>query len=319
MDVFFYEAFDEEVEAIQSVVGPEFTFGHTSSTIQEIGHAEPPAGIISIRTQSILPPQWADTLRAVLSRTTGYDHLIQYRSAISNPLPLGYLEAYSTRAVAEHAMMATMALLRGLPKQMRQFPYFDRNGLTGVECLGKNLLVVGVGRIGSEIVKLARGLGFTVKGVDIVTGKHDVEYMERESGVRWADIIVCSMNLTEENKGYFGYDFLKMGKKGLFFVNVARGEHAPLADLDRLLSEGHLAGIALDVFEDEGMVASALRNPKLSPTHLLPIVNRLLMYSNVVLTPHNAFNSQEALRRKAEMSVAQIRQFRETGSFSWQV
>jgi len=319
MDVFFYEAFNEEVEALRSVIGDRFTCDFSALTIQECGHLESPSRIISIRTQSIIPPAWGATLEGVLSRSTGYDHLQRYRSVISNPLPLGYLEEYSTRAVAEHAVMITMALLRGLPKQIKQFSQFDRNGLTGTECQGTNLLVVGVGRIGGEIVRIARALGFRVRGVDIVPGKHDVEYVGRESGIAWADVIVCSMNLTDENRKYFDYDLLKKGKKGSLFVNVARGEHAPLADLDRLLSEGHLAGIGLDVFEEEGIVAAALRNPDKAATPLIPIINRLQMHPNVVLTPHNAFNSREALKRKAEQSVGQIEHLRKTGSFLCQL
>jgi phosphoglycerate dehydrogenase-like enzyme len=65
-------------------------------------------------------------------------------------------------------MLLMMALLRKLPRQIEQFSHFERNGLTGAECLNKNLLVVGVGRIGSEIVRIGQGLGMNVTGVDIV-------------------------------------------------------------------------------------------------------------------------------------------------------
>ncbi len=319
MNVYFYEAFQEEADALRSLLGSDITYELTSKTIQETGHSEPPARLISVRTQSKIPPEWAEKLDGILSRSTGYDHLIAYRKQIDKPLPLGYLEEYSTRAVAEHAIMLTMSLLRKLPQQMRQFPAFDRDGLTGTECFGKDLLVVGVGRIGGEIVKIARGLGFTVRGVDIVPDKPDVTYVSKHDGIPWADVIVCAMNLTDENRGYFGYDLLRSAKRGCIFVNIARGEYSALSELRRLLQERHLAGLGLDVFEDEGNLATALRNPGVEKSPAVQVVNDLLSHPNVLLTPHNAFNSYEALQRKAAMSVEQIRHFLKHRDFVWKV
>ena len=65
-------------------------------------------------------------------------------------------------------MLLWMALLRKLPAQMQHFTSFNRDDLTGSECAGKKLLVVGVGNIGSEIVKLGLGLGMAVRGVDLI-------------------------------------------------------------------------------------------------------------------------------------------------------
>ena len=202
---------------------------------------------------------------------------------------------------------------------MRQFPFFNRENLTGSECEGKNLLVVGVGRIGTEIVKVAKGLGFVVKGVDIVPDKPDVAYVSKEDGIRWADVIICAMNLTEGNRGYFSYEFLGRAKKGITFVNIARGEMSPLGDLERLLSDGKISGLGLDVFEDEGSLGAVLRSPGSGITPQAAQVNRILSYPNVVLTPHNAFNSCEALQHKSEMTVRQIRHFFEHRDFLWKV
>ena len=66
------------------------------------------------------------------------------------------------RAVAEQAILLVMALLRKLPQQTQQFPRFHRDGLTGHECAGKKLLVVGVGNIGSEVVRIGQALGMAV-------------------------------------------------------------------------------------------------------------------------------------------------------------
>ena len=260
MDVYFYEAFEEEAVALKSLLGNQVSFDLTDKTIQEIGHVIPPARLISIRTQSIIPIDWANNLDGVLSRSTGYDHLKKYVEAIHTSLPCGYLEEYATRAVAEHAILLMMALMRRLPQQTAQFPHFDRDGLTGGECAGKNLLVVGVGRIGSEIVKIGTALGMNIRGVDIVQRSKEVHYCGKEEGAAWADIIMCAMNLTNENRGYFSYTVLKQAQQGILFINIARGEHAPLSGLLKLMREHHIGGLGLDVFEDEPNAAAALRS-----------------------------------------------------------
>jgi len=301
MQVFFYEAFEEEVAALRRHLPAEIEAGFTWKTIQESGEASPPARLISIRTQSAIPPAWFTRLDGLLARTTGFDHLVGL------PVKCGHLPLYCNRAVAEQAMLLWMVLLRKLPQQVAQFARFHRDGLTGGECAGKNLLVVGAGHIGSEAAKIGRGLEMNVRRVDIIAERSDVSI---EEGLPWADIIVCAMNLTAKNRGYFSYERLKRARRGVLFVNVSRGEQSPTADLARLLDEEHLSGVALDVYEDEGALATALRSGKGS----FPLAGR----ANVILTPHNAFNTREAVERKAEQSARQVGHFLEQGRFLWE-
>ncbi len=78
MDVFFYEAFAEEEKALKSQLRNAINFDCTPMTIQETGHTAPLARIISIRTQSVVPAIWANNIDGILSRSTGYDHLLTY-------------------------------------------------------------------------------------------------------------------------------------------------------------------------------------------------------------------------------------------------
>ncbi|MDI6846451.1 MAG: NAD(P)-dependent oxidoreductase [Candidatus Saccharicenans sp.] len=315
MDVYFYEAFEEEARLIKKLIGNRLEFGLTDRTIQESGHSEPPARLISVRTQSVIPVAWQDRLDGVLSRTTGFDNLKTYRRLITRPVALGYLEEYATRAVAEQAILLLLALLRKLPAQMKQFKNFNRDGLTGLEAKGRKLLVVGVGRIGGEIVRIASGLGIEVRGVDIVRRHDFVHYVDRDEGLKWAEAIICAMNLTPENYHYFNYDLLKKARPGVIFINIARGEHAPLADMLRLLREGHLGGLALDVFENEPEVGTALRSGRLEGSAQARIVAELLGFPNVIFTPHNAFNTAEALERKVSFSLEEIFYFLQNRTF----
>ena len=110
MDIFFYEAFTEEQQALTRILGSSLSYDFSDHTVQESGDAEPPARLISIRTQSIVRPNWKGRIDGVLSRTTGFDHLKTLRATFPDPFPMGYLEEYATRAVAEHALMMIMAL-----------------------------------------------------------------------------------------------------------------------------------------------------------------------------------------------------------------
>ncbi len=316
LSVFFYEVFQEEEEALRRYLNPTIQADFTWQTIQEQGNTHPPAAFISIRTQSIIPIFWATRLTGILTRSTGYDHLYSYLQTKQHHLRAGYLPLYCNRAVAEQTMLLWMALLRKLPQQWQQFHTFNRDGLTGQECQHKTLLVVGVGHIGYEVVQIGKGLKMKVLGVDIEQKYADVTYVSITSGLAQADIVVSAMNLTSKNRNYFNYATLTQGKPGMIFINIARGELSPLADLLRLLEEPFLGGVALDVYESESELATSLRGGY--PAQNLAVLE-LAKYSNVILTPHNAFNTQEALERKAAQSIQQVESFLATGQFIWSV
>jgi D-lactate dehydrogenase len=212
-----------------------------------------------------------------------------------------------------------MALLRKLPAQVRQLSDFNRDGLTGGECPGRTLLVAGVGNIGIEICRLGEALGMEVLGSDIVEKHPGVRYVGMDEGIARADVIACAMSLNRGNRGIFSFGKLAGAKPGTVFVNIARGELSPLQGLMRLLDEGILGGVGLDVYEDEGELAVDLRRgapAQGTPAGLLLDLSRR---DNVILTPHNAFNTIEAVERKSAQSVEQALSFLSTGKFIWEV
>ena len=318
-DVFFYEAFQEEVIFLKRYLKKNIRAGFSSKTIQENKDPSPPSTLISVRTQSVIPDRWSLELRGILSRSTGYEHLLRYREGNGLSLPCGYLPLYCSKSVAEQALLLWMALMRKLPQQMRQFKTFNRNGLTGLECFGKTLLVVGVGHMGVEIARLGEALGMKILGVDIVRKHPSISYVSIDKGLSEADVIVCAMNLTSDNLDYFSYSRLKKVKKGAIFINVARGELSPSSDLLKLLREGCLGGVGLDVFDKEETLSRILRSQKRSHDPELRSAAQLSKHPFVICTPHNAFNTLEALDRKAQQSVRQIRCFLEKGRFIWPI
>lgn len=322
LDAFFYEAFVEEAERLHhhaALAG--LRIGTTAHTIQESGHPAPPAPVISIRTQSRLMPDWIGRSKGLLSRSTGYDHVQNLRNAIGPTCPAaGYLPLYCARAVAEQALLLWTALLRRLPRQLNQFDRFQRDHLTGRENVGQTMALFGVGHIGHEIVRMATALGQTVLGVDPVRRHPEVTYVTPEDALARADIVVCAMNLTAHNRGYFTRERLALAGRKPILVNIARGEFTPALILESALDNGMLSGIGLDVYQEETQLAAALRAGQ--TTALTPdnqALLRLRKHPNVLLTPHNAFNTAEAVERKSEQSIRTLLHFRETGQFLWPV
>jgi D-lactate dehydrogenase len=315
IDVMFYEAFEEEEKEIKKILPGEICAGFTPNTIQEHNEKIPQARLISIRTQSEIPMAWGQHLKGILARSQGYDHLSAFRRRSGKEIVYGYLGNYCARAVAEQAVLMMMALLRNLNKQTEKFHSFKRDGLTGRECKGQHVLVVGVGNIGREIVDIAKGLRMDVKGVDIVPTLKDLEYVPLEDGLGWADIVFCALPLTDTTEGMLNYDLLRSAKQGFLLVNIARGEITPVEDLKKLLEEGLLKGLALDVYPEENLLADALRAGRSVTTRPAQTILELANQEQVICTPHNAFNTVEALEQKASLTVSSVVNYLKNGTF----
>ncbi len=318
-DVAFYELFDEELTELNKVLPKEVDAVFSQKSLREAPQKTPPAPVVCIRTQSAVPPHWSREIKAVLTRSTGYEHVAAYRRTHAPGLVCGYLPEYCSHAVAEAAVMYCFVLLKKLKRQMDQFLLFDRNGLTGEDVRGRRLFVLGVGRIGSRVVQLARGLGMEVKGFDTKQGVKGLEYLSLEEGLGWADIIVCSLSLNKETRGLLNEEKLRRTKRGIILINVARGEVMPVDALHALCREGHVGGLALDVFEDEGAQAKTFRKTVGQDDDRTRKILDLQDKDNVVFTPHNAFNTRQAVREKARQTSESLRMFFESGRFPWTV
>jgi len=314
-DVMFYEAFREEAESLQRYLPLTCRAGFTPHTVQAAADSEPPAPLLSIRTQSVIPTAWLPRVKGILARTTGYDHLRTY-PALAPSLSLACLPEYCTRAVAEQAALLWMALLRCLPAQINQWSRFDRDGLTGGECAGRTLVVVGVGRIGHEVAQIGRGLGLRVLGVDVEPRHPDITYSPWTDAAPQADIVAACMDLNPGSRHYFRAETLALLKPGALLVNVARGELVDIHAAHSALDQGRLGGLAMDVFEEETKVADALRGLTAS-TDEVNQLRELARDPRVIFTPHNAFNTLEAVERKSRLSVEQVVHFRQQGRFRW--
>ncbi len=315
LDVVFYEVFEEERKTLKRYLPSSIRTRFMDRTIQGYNEPQAPSKLISIRTQSRIPLSWARELNGILTRSQGYDHLVAYCRAAGKDIACGYIDKYCSRAVAEQAVLSMMALWRRLKKQTASFETFSRDGLTGLECRGRRALVVGVGHIGVEIVDIVQALRMEARGVDPIRRHKGLTYVALAKGLPWADVVFCSCPLTDQTKGMLDYDALSKVKKGTIFINVGRGEISPIKDLKRLLEQGILDGLSLDVFDREDIVADSLRGHRRVTDAQVKILLGLKKREDVLLTPHNAFNTQEALEAKARLSAGAIRQFLREGNF----
>ncbi|MCK5179920.1 MAG: hypothetical protein KAR32_10350, partial [Candidatus Omnitrophica bacterium] len=319
MDVMFYEAFEEEEREIRKILPEEIRAGFTPKTIQEEGASQVPSTLISIRTQSRVPLIWAKDLKGLLTRSQGHDHVDAFRRESKAEMSCGFLGNYCARAVAEQAALMMMSLLRKLKSQEKKFMSFARDGLTGLECAGRKVLVVGVGNIGTQIVDIARGLRMDVRGVDLVENIKDLQYVSLSEGIAWADVVLCALSLTEKTNGMLDYRAFEKARQGMVFVNVARGEISPIEDLKKLLDEGTIAAIGLDVYPQEGLLADSLRAQKPAEGPQGKILLELAKDERVLLTPHNAFNTKEALGQKASLTVESVISYLNKGTFPYSI
>jgi D-lactate dehydrogenase len=319
----FFEAFEEEEKELRKVLPSGHDYYFTWKTIQEGGKDIPPAPVISIRTQSKIPSSWKDSLDGIISRSTGFDHISDYLKETELDIPAAYLPDYAGRAVAEQAMILWSALLRKLPLQENAFRTFYRDKLTGKEIENRTITVLGVGRIGSQIVDIAQGLKMNVTGVDIAPRDiSGLKYVSLEEGIRRADVLVCALPLTDITNGMLDYSILREIREGAVFINIARGEIAPSEDLLKLLEEGRLSGIGLDVYDNEKELASILRDDMTLEDYKgkkeyesLSATLALSKRDDVITTPHNAFNTSESVKRKSLHTAQNLEHFLKTGKF----
>ena len=209
--------------------------------------------------------------------------------------PLGNITS-----AAEHAIALLFSSVRNIPRadQGMKAGKWPKKGLTGVELTSKTLGIMGMGKVGGIVARVAKALDMTIlvydpyltdrKAEDLGVTKIDLDGLLKNS-----DFITVHTPLTPETKGSINSEKLKLMKKSARIINAARGGIVNEADLAQALKDGTIAGAALDVFETEPLAAD-------SPLRAI---------ENVVLTPHLGASTEEAQERVAEDVARQFVDF----------
>jgi D-lactate dehydrogenase len=195
---------------------------------------------------------------------------------------------------------------------------FSPHGLTGTDIEGKTLGVIGTGKIGQKMVKYARGMGMKVIAVDVIKDELAAKqlgfkYVELEECLKTADFVSLHVPYVPETFHMINKKNIKLMKKGSYLVNTARGPVVETEAIVWALNEGILAGVGLDVVEEESNLESMSMVMSSRPTKddLQEVLSFHMLRDrdDVVFTPHNAFNTTEAIERRVKTDIESIKQF----------
>ena len=327
MSIYFFEIDDIRQEYLTEEL-PNETLHFSSATLttseqaHEIGHD---AEIVSPFVHSHLSADVLENLphlKMIATRSTGFDH-INVPEAESRSIPVCNVPTYGENTVAEHTFALILALSRNLHKAYVHTiaGNFSLEGLEGFDLKGKTLGVVGVGHIGEYVMRIAKGFGMRLLAydpvVDMTKADHfDFTYTTLEDLMRRSDIVTIHAAASTATRHLIGHHNIDHFKRGALLINTARGE---LVDTEALIAardHGILAGAGLDVLEGEEVFSEEkqlLLNPRATEESLKQAIrNRsLLQRPDMVITPHIAFDSREAIKRILDTTIANIQAFRQ--------
>jgi len=272
--------------------------------------------VITVFTSSNISGEVLENVspEAVFTRSTGFDH-IDVEKAEELGIKVYNVPEYGSYTVAEHAFGLLITLSRNiLDGSNRTEKSFDHNGLTGFELRGKKIGIVGTGGIGREMIKMCKAFGMEVIAYD----PYQVEGLEDDLGfmyvnfddlVQQSDIISLHCPLTGDNHHLFSEkEFEKMNETVL--INTARGELVDPNALLKALRKGSVSKAGLDVLENENHMREkqSLQNVDEFCCKEMEANCKLIEREDVIVTPHNAFNTQEAKKRILETTVKNIKE-----------
>jgi len=245
-------------------------------------------------------------VKYITLRSTGYNN-ISVKSAKRIGFKVAYAPEYSPNAIAEHAVGLLLALNRKLLQadaQVKQYN-FTLDNLIGFDLNGKTVGIFGTGKIGSILVKIFHAFGCKVVANDVkrnhyLENHYNLEYLPLEELCKKSDIISINAPLNYETHHIFDEPLFLAMKEGAIVINTARGGIVKTEDVMAALKSGHLGGYVADVYEYERGIFFKDNSKTGINDELL---KELIALPNVLLTPHQAFATKEALERIAETTI----------------
>ena len=239
-------------------------------------------------------------LRIVSTQSAGYDHIdVEYATKLG--IVVARVVGLLQETVAEHAV----AMMLSLARRLHVSDNIVRNGLwaSGYSIWskfkslplmhGKVAGIFGMGEIGKRLVPKLKGLGMKVIYYSRKRKDVDAAYVSFDTLIRESDVLFVTVPLTNETKGIINYETLKKMKSTAYIINVSRGGIVVEGDLVKALKEGIIAGAALDVFEKEPLSKD----------------NPLTELENVLLSPHYAGTSLEAIEEASYLAAKNVVDF----------
>ncbi len=271
------------------------------------------ADVISVFVSSTVTKLLLDKLsklKLIACRSTGFNN-IDILACKANNISVVNVPTYGERTVAEYTFALMLALSRRILPSIEQVKQgtIDPSLVHGHDLFGKTIGIVGMGRIGKNVAKLAEAFGMKVLAYDPFAkaenfSDFNVSIVDLSEVLKSSDFVTVHAPLTNDNKHLFNSNKFAEMKQGSIFINTARGELMVTADLIEALESGHLAGAGIDVLEGENLVdldeeEVLLKKGRVSKELLQEAVanNVLVKMPSAIVTAHNAYNTGEAIRR----------------------
>lgn len=259
-------------------------------------------------------------LKLITTRSTGFDH-IDIKECKARGIVVCNVPSYGSRTVAEHTFALILALVKKLFPSVEKTRRgdFTLDNLRTFDLENKKLGIIGLGKIGSHVARLGRAFKMKV----LAYSQHTDERFAKKLGVKLvsldellknSDIISLHAPLTNQTMHMINKETISKMKDGVILINTARGALVDSKDLVEALDSGKIAAAGLDVLEEE---CNIKEERQILSQHFAGecdlktvLANHILLNKpNVIVTPHNAFNSQEALQRILDTTIENIQSF----------
>ncbi|MBU4480226.1 hydroxyacid dehydrogenase [Patescibacteria group bacterium] len=320
---YFYQDESEKEYFSEKLEGFEIEF--LKGTIQENSdYKDDKTEIISVFVKSNIGVEEMDkfpNLKLIATRSTGFNH-IDLEEAKKRNIAVSNVPAYGENTVAEFAFALLLALSRKIYtayNNVLERGDFSQKELKGFDLKGKTIGIVGGGNIGKCSIKIAKGFDMNVIVFDVrrdedFAKKLGFEYVEFDELLQNSDIISLHVPLNPHTQHLINRENISKIKKGTYLINTSRGEVVETVALVEALEKGILAGAGLDVLEEEefmGEETGLIFDEHPNPEELKNVLANqyLIDHPQVIITPHNAFNTKEAVERIFATTVENIQSF----------
>lgn len=261
-----------------------------------------------------------EQLKFIATRSTGFDHIdLEYCN--ENAIPVSNVPVYGDHTVAEHVFALLLAISHHIPEAINRTRRgdFSQTGLRGFDLQGKTLGVIGMGNIGKRVAVIAQGFSMEVVACDTkpdatFAEQHAIPYVDMNTLLEQSDCITLHVPGGKSTDHLLSNEEFSRMKKGVVLINTARGTIVDVKALLSAIADGKVAAAGLDVLPDEPSIreeAEMLRS-FFSEKHDLETLladHVLLHMRNVIITPHNAFNTTEAVERILHTTIGNIECF----------
>lgn len=295
----------------------EIEFFEQSLNPETVGQVEEKFDAVSVFVSSQVNEEVLKELdvEIVACRSTGYDH-VDLNKAEKEGIKVCNVPEYGATTVAEHTFGLILTISRRINEAISKVEdgSFDHSGLKGFDLEGKTLGVIGTGSIGQEVIRIADGFNMNIVASDPYPDK-DAEsempfmYVSQEDLLESADIVTFHCPYTGENKHMISEEEFQL-MDDTVLINTARGELVDTEALIEALENGNVSRAGLDVLEEECIIEEDIEmlgnlEEECDPKKILED-HMLMERDDVIITPHNAFNSQEALERIEKTTIQNL-------------